>query len=349
MSKDELIRPIDWLLEADNPPVRYLTLTRLLNRPESDPEVLAAKSRLMEYDVTRGILEHANAVWTDDEPYAKYKGRYWQLIFLGYFGADGQDPRIQPGVERTLDEDGWVWKRAGQCLTANLLAAMTRLGFGEHPRVRKEREQLARQVLENRGIDCEVMDYSLLPLCQMAQSKLLRCFTQVEPGRRSEAISEAVNLLVENLLENEIFVYVPKRQSEWKRVLAAAPRRGELPPGRTIKQWIGATRDEFLREKGFGGRKPKPGWRRFGFPLHYNSDVLETAYALARAEVSMEPRLQRPLQLIEKKQSTRGRWVLENSLNGKMWVDVEEKGKPSKWLTYFALFVLQHFRADRGQ
>jgi hypothetical protein len=26
-----------------------------------------------------------------------------------------------------------------------------------------------------------------------------------------------------------------------------------------------------------------------------------------------------------------------------MWVDVEEKGKPSKWLTYFALLVLDHF------
>jgi hypothetical protein len=34
---------------------------------------------------------------------------------------------------------------------------------------------------------------------------------------------------------------------------------------------------------------------------------------------------------------------MENSLNGKMWVDVEEKGKPSKWITYFALYVLDHF------
>jgi len=38
-----------------------------------------------------------------------------------------------------------------------------------------------------------------------------------------------------------------------------------------------------------------------------------------------------------------GTWKLENSLNGKMWVDVEEKGKPSKWITYFALYVLNHF------
>jgi hypothetical protein len=34
---------------------------------------------------------------------------------------------------------------------------------------------------------------------------------------------------------------------------------------------------------------------------------------------------------------------MENSLNGKMWADVEVKGQPSKWITYFALLVLNHF------
>jgi ribonucleotide monophosphatase NagD (HAD superfamily) len=34
---------------------------------------------------------------------------------------------------------------------------------------------------------------------------------------------------------------------------------------------------------------------------------------------------------------------MENSLNGKMWVDGETLGKPSKWLTDYALRVLSHF------
>jgi len=28
-----------------------------------------------------------------------------------------------------------------------------------------------------------------------------------------------------------------------------------------------------------------------------------------------------------------GSWLLENNYNGKMWVDIEKKGKPSKWVT----------------
>ena len=37
------------------------------------------------------------------------------------------------------------------------------------------------------------------------------------------------------------------------------------------------------------------------------------------------------------------------SLNGKMWADVEEKGKPSKWLTYFGLSVLNASSAGENQ
>ena len=35
-------------------------------------------------------------------------------------------------------------------------------------------------------------------------------------------------------------------------------------------------------------------------------------------------------------------WLLENTFNGKMIVQFEQKGKPSKWLTLKALRVLKH-------
>ena len=60
----------------------------------------------------------------------------------------------------------------------------------------------------------------------------------------------------------------------------------------------------------------------------------------------MQPSLQRAVQVVEEKRRADGRWLLENSLNGKMWVDVEQKAKPSKWITYRAMRVLGHFRAE---
>jgi len=49
------------------------------------------------------------------------------------------------------------------------------------------------------------------------------------------------------------------------------------------------------------------------------------------------------LEVIRQKMTKEGTWILENSLNGKMLADVEEKGKPSKWLTYFGHHILMHF------
>jgi hypothetical protein len=63
--------------------------------------------------------------------------------------------------------------------------------------------------------------------------------------------------------------------------------------------------------------------------------------------VPMTRELEKPLRAIKSKMTAEGRWILESSLNGKMLVDVEEKGKPSRWLTCFAWHVLEHF-GSRG-
>ena len=65
--------------------------------------------------------------------------------------------------------------------------------------------------------------------------------------------------------------------------------------------------------------------------------------ALATAGARMSDKLEKPLQVIRDKRTADGVWLLEKSLNGQMWADVEVKGQPSKWITLFALIVLDHF------
>ena len=77
--------------------------------------------------------------------------------------------------------------------------------------------------------------------------------------------------------------------------------------------------------------------------LSFNSDILETTRTLADAGISYDERLLPILTIIKDKADSKGRWRMENSLNGKMWIDVEEKNKPSRWITYHALSVIKHF------
>jgi hypothetical protein len=342
VSRDSVL---SWLLEEGNPPVRLLTLTRLLHRPEADAEVQEARGRLMDYPVTQSILAHSQAFWQGDKrAYQKYKGTYWQVIFLGQFLADGQDSRLAGGIYELLAARRWVnrWG-GGQCLTANMLAAFRRLGYGAHPVVREETEALAQRIVADQGIDCEAMAYSLLPRCHMALPKLLLCFSEVPPEERSPAVSGAIDWIVQALIATNVYVYVPGNRRAWQEVLAQAPKRADLPPGETVKGWLAGQRERFLTEQGAGEREPKSGWTQLGFPLTYNSDVLEAMLGLAAAGVPMDKALEKPLQVVRDKRTADGVWRLEKSLNGKMWVDVEVRGQPSKWITLFALIVLDHF------
>jgi hypothetical protein len=47
------------------------------------------------------------------------------------------------------------------------------------------------------------------------------------------------------------------------------------------------------------------------------------------------------INLILEAQQPDGRWLLKHTFNGKMWVDIEIKHKPSKWITLRALRILK--------
>ena len=91
---------VDWLLSAANPPVRYLTLTRVLGRSERTRDVRDARARLGEYGPSRKILAARKRTFKRGAKlYQKYRGGFWQLILLGEYLA----PRELPGVEASVE------------------------------------------------------------------------------------------------------------------------------------------------------------------------------------------------------------------------------------------------------
>ena len=344
MNREEIL---DWLLQEDNPPVRLLTLTRLLNLPKTDPEVQATRSRLMEYPVTKAILTHfAEISQLGHRTFWSFKGKNWNIVYLGHFLADGHDPRIAAFVEDRLEFQWSLDKFA--CYTACILTAFRRLGYADHPAVVERTAALAQRFLENEGVVCPGMNNNLLPRCYVALPKLLLCFGEIPPEKRTPAMQTAISRITQRLLDNEVYIYRPANRKAWDAVRPRSRKHADYPAGETPESFRDKAKARFLAENGLGELEPNATWTRFGFPLNWSSDILEAMFALATIGTPISPQLKGPLQAILDKRGSDGLWRLEKSLNGQMWVDVEEMGQPSKWITFFAMLVLEHFALEES-
>ena len=220
---------ISWLLEEDNPPVRYLTLNNILKDPKKAKET---RSSLISYHPTQEILKNLETFLKDDDKaYWKYTGKYWQVIFLGQFLADGKNPAVTRLVENILVHRKWIWKNGGQCLTANLLAAFMKLGYSDHPVVKEETENLAKNVVSNIGIRCNYVHYSLLSRCYMAIPKLLLCFSEIPSRKRSHTVKDAINMLVDT---KSTFMYL-KPEGSGRKSLKTNPSGQICPRGKRLR------------------------------------------------------------------------------------------------------------------
>lgn len=85
---------------------------------------------------------------------------------------------------------------------------------------------------------------------------------------------------------------------------------------------------------------------RTPFPPRWRHDVLRTLDYFRAAGAAPDPRLGDPIALIERKQSSDGRWPQERGQSGKAWLPLETVGKPSRWNTLRALRVLRWWSGE---
>jgi len=308
--------PLPWLLEEDNPSVRYFALRDLLRRPPDDSQLQDARAAIMASDSVREILkaQYPQGYWVKpDRGYSpKYRATVWQLMFLSELGAtstEAIDRACRFVLEHSfLPEQGlFSATKTGTgtiiCLNGNLLRALGHFGYSDHPTVKTVTEMLAAQIATE-GYKClaNAPDRSKretwLP-CVWGAIKALRAFAPIPDRERSEAVKEAVDQGVDFLFSRDL--------------------SGAEYPG--------------------GTGQVSPLWFRFGFPLGYHSDVLEALDVLAQLGHGAEPRLQTAVEFVLEKQDSEGRWSLEHVLD-RAWARFGRKGEPSKWVTLRALTIL---------
>jgi len=90
---------VNWLLESDDPSIRYLTLTEVLDRPLDSKEVLAAKEQIPNGPTVKTLLSGQQADGGFGvHPYQKWTGAHWRLVSLVELGIPAG---FRPAVKAT--------------------------------------------------------------------------------------------------------------------------------------------------------------------------------------------------------------------------------------------------------
>lgn len=328
---------LEWLLEPENPPVARLARATLLGTP-APADLPPANS----YAPIAAILDAQRPDGSWDVPsrdYQKYRGSLWQIHLLGELHADGSDPRVQAGAayafSRQLADGSFSCNgrpsAAIPCLTANVARSLARLGYARDERVAAALDWCAALYRDTGALSCPAgaSVYTINGYCHMLAPKLLLLLAEVPRDVWPDGAAELRDAAVSALRDKHVHLCLPAGSGEFfDAVYTAKP--AERP----------GLRGRWLAERGVPSYGPKPGWLRFGYPLSYNSDLLEALAALMEIGEPRQPEFDEAIGVVEAAADGEMRWTMRNTLNGKMYADVERKGQPSKWLTLRALRVL---------
>jgi hypothetical protein len=332
--KSQLLKDsVPWLLEHNNPGVRYLALRDLLDLSPDDRELKSARKVAHKEGPIAEVLSKMNkdGYWVKPGPgyNPKYSSTVWSIILLAQLGASvNEDKRIEQACKYVLDNMAtggqFTTSSSGapsgtiDCLQGNLCWALMEMGVDD-PRLKTAYEWMARTVT-GEGIapvgdkEAPVRYYAYkcgptfacgannkLP-CAWGGVKVMLALGRLPVKQRTPLIKRAIKQGVDFLFSVD-------------------PVTAKYPVG--------------------FGDKPSGNWWKFGFPVFYVTDLLQIAEVLVGLGYGSDPRLSNTLDLIREKQDSEGRWALEYDYTGKTWIDFGKKKQPNKWVTLRALRILK--------
>ena len=308
---------LDWLLEDEQPSVRYLALTQLLEKAENDPEVKDARNAIPEKGWAADILakQQPGGFWVAEESFykPKYFSTNWMLLILSDLGLTKKDPRIASACEQWIKKfskpDGGFAMEGSKtghlCTNGNTARALVKFGYSEHPKVKSAFEWLVKNAAELGGWSC------------------------FGSGRNLDSWEGM-----------SAFAEYPRQK--WTKNMKLVVEK--------------ATEFYLERELHKQGDHYEP-WYRFHYPVHYYYDLLVGLEFMTALGYTKDARLRHAVGVLKKKKGAGGRWNLDAvhpDVEGGMgeWYakhpkqapqpfSLEGEGEPSKMITLRAMLVLK--------
>jgi hypothetical protein len=262
--------PIDWLLEEENPSVRYFTLTDILGEAQGSPKVKRARKAIAEWGLVRQVLalQASEGYWGDsiDKPYGarRTSGYFTLLADVGLERNESIDKAADHLFQysQSTKDSGFsiqAKQRSAYCMTGYLTRSLLRFGFWGDPRLNRAIENMVRTAEEPAFLNC--IQNQRKP-CQWGMVKMLSAFAEIPEAGRSPRMEAAISGVANQLLDYPF---------------------------------------------DFQGREKR--WLSFGFPYQYQSDLLEMLMVLAKLAYGKDSRFRAYADIVLSRQDERGRWV----------------------------------------
>jgi hypothetical protein len=298
----------DWLLEESNPSVRYFTLRWIKDLPENNADVSVAAEAIKKSAPVQKLLsrQRPEGYWgSDARPHHGTKRFLGILKWLGYRGDDGIKPAMEYLINGVLQDDGSYAIE-----------------------------------LKDRKVQLPCHAGGLLSLIFWA-------------GYANDPhTKKLLDWVVGIQGDDGVWPCVSKLKPFsclWATVDILRAYR-DLPPS-WITPEITTSRDLAIEQilnsnlYQYGKGKVSQRWFEFGFPLRFDTDILEVLELIAPYVSPDNVHIQEGLSLVLDKQQADGRWLCEKHPKGGRWmkqfIEFEEIGQPSKWVTLHSMKMLK--------
>ncbi len=303
---------IDWLLEEENPSVRYRTLRDLLGAAPDDARVRDTRSQIAGSRPVQKIFAkmHPDGYWLfrgvgDGVDYAMSSSTHFMLAYLAELGLDRSDDRTARAAERYLNLTAEELEGKGKyarvpdyqthqsCLYAYNIRTFIMLGYGDDPRMQPRIATLLADERSDGGyLCCRPAFNDQTKSCIRGSTKALMAFAEL-PEYWNHPRCQA---LVDYFLRRRIF-----HRSDGS--------------------------DEVIRRELISAI----------FPFAISGSLLEPLYALSRMGYADHPALKPAWQALAEKTNAEGRVCLD-------WFAPSpfvpgKKGEANKWTTLYAVMA----------